>query len=166
MDGMLDRQDSSEVEEHLASCRWCREQVELLSKIQNDFHADIVVPAGFTAGVMDRLEGIVPEKVDGGEAVKNKTGWTPIAHAIAAGIVFISIFMIPGSQATSLEIGNLMSSLFSVIKSLHIPVLFSQTIAQNLHFIAAYVTAVAALVLYTSMARSRRRPVMVNGADN
>jgi len=166
MDGALDRQGSMEVEEHLASCRWCREQVELLSKIQNDFHADIDVPSGFTAGVLDRIEVIVPEKVNSREAVKDKAGWAPITHAIAAGIAFIVIFLIPGSQATSLEIGSLMSSLFSVIKSLHIPVLFSQTIIQNLHFIAAYVTAVAALVLYTSMARSRRSPVTVNGANN
>jgi predicted anti-sigma-YlaC factor YlaD len=168
MDGMLDSQESREVEEHLTSCRWCREQVALLSKIQKDFHADIDVPAEFTAGVLDRIEGIVPEKTDSRVPGKSESraAWAPITHAIAAGIVFISIFLIPGSQATSLETGNLMSSLFTVIKSLHIPVLFSQTVIQNLHFIAAYVTALAALVLYTSMARSGRSSVTVNEANN
>ncbi|GEM_PF-2613920 len=152
IDGALDDEGKREVEEHLSSCRWCRDQVALLSSLQGDFHRDIKVPLDFNSKVLEKID--------------RKSRVISLLHAVSAGTVFIVIFLISGSQQPSQEIGTVISSLFSVIKNLHLSGLFSQTVMQNLHFIAAYTTAISILALYASMMKSRRSPGAIHGAHH
>ncbi|MDQ7825199.1 MAG: zf-HC2 domain-containing protein [Candidatus Eremiobacteraeota bacterium] len=150
LDGMIDDEGKREVEEHLSSCQWCREQAALLSNIQGDFHRGIQVPSDFTSKVLEKID--------------MKSRQHSILPAVMAGILFILVFLLTGSQAPSPQTGTVISSLFSVIKNLHVTNLLSQTLTQNMHFIASYITAISALVLYTSIMKSRRSPGAINGA--
>lgn len=150
IDGMLDDDGKKEVEEHLSSCQWCRDQAALLSNLQGDFHLGIELPHDFTTKVIEQID-------------RKSRADSPL-YALLAGSIFIAVFLLSGSQQPSMETGTVISSLFSVIKGLHLSGLFSQTVAQNLHFIAAYVTAISVLVLYTFMMKSRRSPDVMNGA--
>lgn len=149
IDGMLDDDGKKEVEEHLSSCQWCRDQAALLSNLQGDFHLGIDLPPDFTKKVIEQID-------------RKSRADSPL-YALLAGFIFIAVFLLSGSQQPSMETGTVISSLFSVIKGLHLSSLFSQTVAQNLNFIAAYITAISVLVLYTFMMKSRRSSDVMNG---
>jgi len=143
LDGELPRNEIPEFEEHLETCVECREEMNLLLRLEKDFNEEIELPGNFTCLVMEKIK-------------QEKYG-VSILHLLGLVGAFLAILILIPSTNPLPILGDLVARVILVLKSLPLNRLATELFSQNVHFMVSYITLTLGIILYFKM-KERQKP--------